>query len=326
MARIGIHCPHEQYPPAELLRLAKRAEAAGFQAGMCSDHFHPWLPDQGQGGFAWGWLGAALEGTGLSFGTVCAPGDRYHPAVVAQAAATLADMYPGRFWLAAGSGEALNEHVTGAPWPPKPERNARLKECADVMRALWRGETVNHTGLIRVREAKLYTRPARPPLLIAAALTAETARWAGGWADGLVTVAGPPDALRTMVDAFREGGGGGKPLFLQVALSYAKAEDQAVRAAHREWRQAGLDGRQLADLRTPEEFDRACAGVTPDDVRAKLRVSSSVDQHVEWLSKDVELGFEAIYLHNVGRNRDEFVDAFAVRVLPALGAARGTGR
>jgi coenzyme F420-dependent glucose-6-phosphate dehydrogenase len=131
-------------------------------------------------------------------------------------------------------------------------------------------------------------------------------------------VASKPDALQKMIAAFREGGGEGKPLFLQVALSYAKSEDEAIRAAHREWRQAGLDSRQLADLRTPEEFDRACARVTPDDVREKLRVSSDVSRHVEWLSKDVELGFEAIYLHNVGRNRDEFVDTFAAHVLPAL--------
>jgi coenzyme F420-dependent glucose-6-phosphate dehydrogenase len=318
MTRIGFHCPHEQYSPSDLLRLARRAEAAGFQAGMCSDHFQPWLPDQGQSGFAWAWLGAALEGTGLSFGTVCAPGDRYHPTVIAQAAATLAEMYPGRFWLAVGSGEALHEHVTGTPWPSKPERNARLRECVDVMRALWRGETVQHTGLVRVREAKLYTRPAKSPLLFAAALTEETARWAGGWADGLITVAGPPDALRGMIDAFRDGGGVGKPLFLQVAQSWARDEDEAVRAAHREWRQAGLASHQLADLRTPEEFNRACAGVTAEDVRNKLRVSSSVDRHVEWLASDLELGFEAVYLHNVGRNQDEFFDTFATHVLPAL--------
>lgn len=318
MARIGFHCPHEQYPPGELLRLAKLAGRAGFQGGMCSDHFNPWLPDQGQAGFAWSWLGAALEGTGLSFGTVCAPGDRYHPAVVAQAAATLAAMYPGRFWLSIGSGEALSEHVTGAPWPPKPERNARLKECAAVMRALWAGETVNHDGLVRVKEAKLYTRPAEPPLLLAAALTEETARWAGGWADGLITVAGEPDVTRKKLDAFRAGGGEGKPLFLQVALSYAKTEAEAARAAHREWRQAGLGVAQLADLRTPGEFATACAGVSEADVCEKLRVSSDLGRHAEWLAGDVALGFSAVYLHNVGRNQEQFVEEFAARVLPAL--------
>ncbi len=318
MTRIGIHCPHEQYPPGELLRIAKHAERAGFQCGMCSDHFHPWLPDQGQSGFAWSWLGAALEGTGLSFGTVCAPGERYHPAMIAQAAATLADMYPGRFWLAVGSGEALSEHVTGSPWPPKSERNARLKECAGVLRALWAGETVNHDGLVRVKEAKLYTPPTKPPLLLAAALTKETARWAGGWADGLITVAGKPEAMRKMIDAFQSGGGEGKPLFLQAALSYAKTEEEAAAAAHREWRQAGLDTTQLADLRTPEEFATACTGVSQADVCEKLRVSSDLGRHTEWLAGDVALGFSAIYLHNVGRNQEQFIEEFASRVLPSL--------
>ena len=318
MARVGFHCPHEQFPPGELLRYAKLAERAGFQAGMCSDHFHPWLPDQGQSGFAWSWLGAALEGTKLPFGTVCAPGDRYHPAVIAQAAATLAQMYPGRFWLAVGSGEALNERVTGNPWPKKPERNARLKECVDVMRALWAGEAVTHSGLVRVKEARLFTRPERPPLLVAAALSEETARWAGGWADGLITVAGKPDALKRMVAAFREGGGDGKPLFLQVALSYAGSEAEAEAAAYREWRQAGLESSQLADLETPEGFRRACEAVTPAEVREKLLVSSDLGRHAYWLAKDIELGFSSIYLHSLGRNQEEFIEAFAGSVLPSL--------
>jgi coenzyme F420-dependent glucose-6-phosphate dehydrogenase len=158
MSRIGFHCSHEQHPPSTLLQLAIDAERAGFSAAMCSDHFHPWSSAQGQAGFAWSWLGAALQATRLTFGTVCAPGQRYHPAVVAQAAATLAEMFPDRFWLAIGSGEALNETITGRPWPKKTVRNLRLLECAAILRSLWRGETVTHTGQVTVREAKLYTR------------------------------------------------------------------------------------------------------------------------------------------------------------------------
>src|SRR5688500_19904508 len=126
MATLGYHCAHEQLPPSTLLRHLKDAADAGFTAAMCSDHFHPWSERQGHSGFTWSWLGAALEATPLSFGTVCAPGQRYHPAVIAQAAATLAVMYPERFWLAVGSGEALNEKITGDPWPSKEQRNARL--------------------------------------------------------------------------------------------------------------------------------------------------------------------------------------------------------
>src|SRR5690606_28228959 len=170
----GYHASHEQFPPSALLDYVQRAEAAGFSAAMCSDHFMPWSETQAESGFAWSWLGAALQATQLPFGVVCAPGYRYHPAIIAQAAATLAEMYRDRFWIAVGSGERLNEHITGEAWPPKAERNARLRECADIMRALWAGETVTHRGLVHVEEAKLYSLPERPPLLVGAALSEET--------------------------------------------------------------------------------------------------------------------------------------------------------
>jgi coenzyme F420-dependent glucose-6-phosphate dehydrogenase len=136
---IAYHASHEQFRPDHLLTLVKMAEAAGFQACISSDHFHPWSDIQGQSGFAWSWLGAALEATSIPFGIVNAPGQRYHPAVIAQASATLSLMYPDRFWLAIGSGELLNEKITGESWPDKPTRNKRLEECADIIRALWRG-------------------------------------------------------------------------------------------------------------------------------------------------------------------------------------------
>ena len=141
---IGYHCSHEQHPPSALLRYVVSAERAGFSAAMCSDHFAPWSLSQGHSGFAWSWLGAALQATRLSFGTVNAPGQRYHPAIIAQAAATLSEMYPERFWLALGTGEALNEHITGAGWPDKATRRARLVESAAIIRALFQGETVTH--------------------------------------------------------------------------------------------------------------------------------------------------------------------------------------
>src|SRR4051794_18680627 len=197
MATIGFHASHELYPPSELLRSVRQAERAGFPAAMCSDHFHPWTERQGESGFAWSWLGAALQATRLPFGAVCAPGQRYHPAIIAQATATLAEMFPGRFWVALGTGQNLNEHITGDPWPPKSERQARLKEAVAVIRALWAGETVNQkTPWFCVQDARLYTRPATPPRIYGAAITEDTARWAGGWADGLITVGKEADDLR----------------------------------------------------------------------------------------------------------------------------------
>jgi coenzyme F420-dependent glucose-6-phosphate dehydrogenase len=163
VASIWYHASHEQFSPAELLRLVLVAERMEFQGVMSSDHFYSWGDAQGQSGMSWAWLGAAMQATTLPFGVICAPTPRYHPAVVAQAAATLAEMFPHRIWLALGSGQALNEHITGDPWPAKSERNARLLEAASVIRALWRGETVSHHGRIVVDEARLYTRPERPP-------------------------------------------------------------------------------------------------------------------------------------------------------------------
>jgi probable non-F420 flavinoid oxidoreductase len=319
---VGIHFSHEQRSPSALLRDAKLAAGAGLRIGMCSDHFRPWSERQGHSGFTWSWLAAALEATPLSLGTVCAPGQRYHPAIVAQAAATLAEMFPDRFWVALGSGEALNEAITASPWPSRADRDARLKECVDVIRALWAGETVTVEGHIKAKEARLYVRPARAPMLIGAALSEPKARAIGEWADGMITVAAPPDALRRIVEAFREGGGTDKPVFLQVALSFAPTEEEAIFAAHDQWRQSVLSHQQFSDLETPEDFDRASRHASPDDVRQKVRVSSDIARHLAWLEEDRAIGIDRFYLHNVARDHQErFIEACATRLAPALSLA-----
>lgn len=317
--KLGFHASHELFAPGELLRQVREAERAGFASAMCSDHFHPWTEHQGQSGLAWAWLGAALQATSLPFGVVSAPGQRYHPAVVAQGAATLAEMFPGRFWIALGTGQNLNEHITGDPWPAKPERRARLAEAVGVIRALWAGETVDHDGpWFRVRDARLYTRPETPPRLYGAAITPETAEWVGSWADGLITVGKAPDALLEVVDAFRRGGGDGKPMALQAAISFAADEDQALRAAHRRWPIAAVDLRKNQDLASPRDFDRETAGLRPEDLKGKLRISADVGRHVEWLMGDADLGFDEVYLHHVGPDPRAFLETFAARVLPAF--------
>jgi coenzyme F420-dependent glucose-6-phosphate dehydrogenase len=319
--KLGIHASHELYAPGALLEYVRAAEAAGFAAAMCSDHFHPWTERRGQSGYAWAWLGAALQATSLPFGVVCAPGQRYHPAIVAQAAATLTSMYPGRFWIALGTGQNLNEHITGAPWPSKPERRERLLEAVRVIRALWAGETVDHEGRwIRVNDAKLYTRPESPPPLFGAAITPETAEWVGGWADGLITVGKEPDELQEVVDAFRRGGGVNKPMALQAAISFAADEDQALEAARLHWPVATVDLTKNQELASPGDFDRETAGVSPEDLRRKLRVSADVERHIEWIRGDLALGFDEVYLHHVGPAPGAFLEAFAERVLPVFGS------
>jgi probable non-F420 flavinoid oxidoreductase len=318
MARIGFHASHEQFAPSDMLRYVQHAEAVGFDCAMSSDHFKPWGPAQGHSGYAWSWLGAAMQATSLPFGIISAPGYRYHPAIIAQGAATLAEMYPDRLWLALGSGQRLNEDITGTAWPEKAERNARLSECASVIRSLLDGKTVTHHGRVTVVDAKLYSRPETPPRLIGAAVTPESAEIVGGWADGLITVNGKPEQLRKVVEAFRRGGGEEKPMFLQVALNWAPTEEAALAGAHEQWRYNALGGDVNWELRSPEQFDTATRLVRPEDMRESVLISSDPGQHAAWLNEFVELGFADLYLHQIDRNQETFMDAFAAKVLPQL--------
>jgi probable non-F420 flavinoid oxidoreductase len=317
MVVFGLHASHEQLHPRALLDAVVLAEQAGFSAAMCSDHFSPWSQRQGHSGFAWSWLGAALEATSLPFGVVNAPGQRYHPAVIAQAIGTLAAMFPGRFWAALGTGEASNEHITGDGWPRKEVRNARLRECVDVIRALLSGAEVSHDGLVTVDRARLWTRPDRPPALLGAAVSVPTARWCAAWADGLITVNAPADHLRRMIDGYREAGGRG-PLALQVHLSWAPDEGTAAGIAHEQWRSNVFGPPVCWDLELPEHFDGVSSHVTPEDVAKVVNVSADLGRHAEWLRSYAELGFDEIYLHHVGQQQTEFVNAFGESVLPQL--------
>ena len=318
MPLIGFHASHEQRSPAQLLSDVRAAEEAGFGAAMCSDHLAPWSERQGHSGHAWAWLGAAMQATSLPFGVVTAPGQRYHPAETAQAIATLGDLFPGRFWAALGSGEAVNEHVTGDRWPSKADRDARLLECVEVIRALLRGEEVTHHGHVVVDRARIWSLPEQTPALYAAAVSAETARTAASWADGLITVNQPVDVLRGTIDAFREAGGGDKPVAIQVHLSWAEDEETALEIAHDQWR-TNVFGSELAwNLELPAQFDAAAEHVRPDDVREAVLVSADPTQHMKWLRELADLGVDALYLHHVGKEQDGFLEVFGERVLPEV--------
>ena len=315
MPALGYHASHEQFSPSELLDYASLADQHGFEHCLASDHFHPWSERQGESGHVWSWLGAALEATSMSFGTVNAPGYRYHPAVIAQAAATLRELYPERFWLSVGSGQLLNEGITDEPWPPKDERNARLEECAKVMRRLWDGEEVTHRGRVTVEQATLYSRPETPPPLIGAALSEETARWLGTWADGMITV-GTPDqeADRERVEAFREEAPG-KPVYLKVQLSYAETDESALEGAYDQWRTNCIPAPATQQLRTPQQYDELGEGVDEKQVRENVRISADLDRHADWLETDENLGVERVFLHNVNREQESFIEDFGEHVL-----------
>lgn len=317
MTQIGYHASHEQFGPRDLLQLVRYAEEAGFEAAKSSEHFQPWSARQGQSGFAWSWIAAAMQATALPFGLITAPGYRHHPAIVAQAAATVAALFPGRFWLALGSGEAINEAIMGEYWPEKAERNARLAECVQVIRALLAGEEVTHRGRVKVVEARLYSLPDGPVPLFGAAVTPETARFVADWADGLLTVGGDPKNVAQIVTAFRDAGGEGKPVHIQHALSWAATEQEAVSGAMDQWAPVVAGGNVNWDLRRPADFDRIAGLVDETALREVVDISSDTGWHTQRIKALARIG-DCVHLHCVGRNQKAFIDVFGRDVLPQL--------
>ena len=309
---LGYHCSHENVPPDALLAAVQAAERVGFDAAMCSDHFAPWGEGQGESGFAWSWLGAALATTRLTLGVVTAPGQRYHPAIIAQAIATLGVMFPGRFWAALGSGEAINEHITGDPWPPKEARDQRLLQSVEIIRDLLDGEEVSHDGPAVTHRARLWSRPEVAPRLVGAAVTAETAARAASW------VVGTTDEMRRVIGAYRDAGGAG-PCVVQVHLSWAPTDDEAVAIALEQWRHGpAVKPPETWDIADPAEFDRRAADVGPDDIRRALLVDHDPSRLADRIAAIVAAGFDGAYLHHVGREQAPFLTMAGTDLLPAL--------
>jgi coenzyme F420-dependent glucose-6-phosphate dehydrogenase len=313
---ISYHASHEQFSPSDLLRYVCLAELVGFEGCHSSDHFHPWSKRQGHSGLTFAWLGAIMAVTKFPFSFINAPGQRYHPAIVAQGIATLLEMFPERLEVALGSGEAVNESITWTHWPNKQERNQRLLECAQVIKSLLRGETVSFSGMVQVREAKLYTLPRAVPKLMCAALSEETARWAGSWADGLLTTYHPLDKAKRIIDAFRQGGGEGKPMHVQIAFSYARDKDAALLGAHDQWRNNLIGFQDLADLTRVADFDERGDRVSIEEVASKMIISTDFDTYIPLIQECLDLGFSNIILHNVNRDQVQFIEDFGANVLP----------
>ena len=324
---VGYAAMLERFPPAEALSLAAYAESRGFTGVMASDHFQPWVPAQGQSAFVWTVLAAIAERTRGDFGPgVTAPTFRWHPAVVAQAAATLAATYPGRHWLGIGSGDALNEHVVGQYWPEAPERINRMFEAVELITKLFQGSRagrdVKHAGThFRMESTRLWTMPeVAPPVLVATAGPV-TARRAGRSADGLITQGAPVEKVATLfsrvAEGAREGGRAAPTRVLQLHLSWAPTEEEALAAALREWPNGAMRFPR-SDIRSPFEFEQLAKLVRPEDFEGRVIVSSDPDVHRAAIQRYADLGADRIYLHNVGRNQREWIDVFSRDVLPKL--------
>jgi probable non-F420 flavinoid oxidoreductase len=316
MSAIIYHASHEQHSPSRLLKLVQLAEQAGFDGIHSSDHFHPWSVRQGHSGFSFSWLGAAMQATRLPFSMVCAPGQRYHPAIVAQAIATLAEMFPDRFEVELGSGEALNEVMTGEEWPAKEMRNQRLLECFAVIKKLLTGQEVTFEGHVKVKEAQIYSLPPAPPPLYCAALSRQTSEWAAPWSDGLLTTAGEIDETADKINAFRNNGGKHKPIRVQYAFSFAETKQKALEAAFDQWRTIMVDAEKLATLYKPEHFDKATAAVKMEELEGKIPLITNITELQQSIDLYTQLDVNGIILHNVNNTSQEaFIEEYGKQVM-----------
>jgi len=325
MGMVGYAASFEQFHPTDLLTYSQQAEQAGFGAVMASDHFHPWVPSQGHSAFVWAWMGALGATTKLRFGTgVTPPGYRYHPAVLAQAAATLEAMYPGRFYLGLGAGEALNEHIVGEYWPEAPVRLERLMESIEIIQSLFTGKKVKHRGThFNVESARLYTMPAAPPPIYIATSGPVMAKRTGKFTDGLITVGAADEKLLMLVGKYEEGAReAGKdpatmPRIIQVKVAYADSVEAATEMAMREWPNGGM-AFPKADIRDPEDFEAMSKLVRAENFKNRVLMSPDLAEHTAHLQHFIDLGFTEVYVHHVGRNQEEFIKAYGQSVIPAL--------
>jgi G6PDH family F420-dependent oxidoreductase len=327
MIEIGYKLSSEEFGPTDLVRYARRAEQAGFGFALISDHFHPWSDRQGQSPFVWSVLGAVAQATArLRVGTaVTCPTIRIHPAIVAQAAATTAALFNGRFFLGVGTGENLNEHVVGRGWPSGEIRLAMLEEAITVIRLLWEGGTKSHHGTwYTVEDARLYTLPKEPPPIMVAASKPLAAELAGRAGDAMINTEVDEDLLAR----FDGTGGRGNPRYVETTVCWAKDERRARKTAHEIWPLSALGGPLFTELAQPSHFEAAFEPITEDKVAEAVVCGPDVDRHVEAIRKAEKAGYTHCCLHQVGPDQAGFIEFYEREVFPALGrrkvARRGT--
>ncbi|MBB5916025.1 G6PDH family F420-dependent oxidoreductase [Nocardia transvalensis] len=319
MASIGYFLASEQFGPKQLVDQARRAEQAGFERLWISDHFHPWNDAQGHSPFVWGTIGALSEATELPVTTaVTCPTVRIHPAIVAQAAATAAVQLDGRFVLGVGSGEALNEHILGDPWPEPGVRLDMLEEAVHLIRRLHRGETISHRGThFRVQEARIYTLPERPVPIYVSGFGPQATELAARIGDGYCTAL--PDA--DLVHTFRSAGGGDKPVQAGTKVSWDRDERAGLEVAHRLWANELLPGQLGQTLPRPADFGAAMSLVDERATAEQFASGPDPDRHIRQLRAYLDAGVDELYVQQIGPDLDGFFAAYEKEILPAVRAA-----
>jgi coenzyme F420-dependent glucose-6-phosphate dehydrogenase len=318
MTSFGYALSSEEHAPSDLVRHARLAEEAGFEFALISDHFHPWIDRQGHSAFVWSVLGGIAEATDkMQVGTgVTCPMIRIHPAIIAQAAATTAAMMPGRFFLGVGTGENLNEHILGDKWPDWDVRARMLTESLEVIRELWKGEVTSFDGeFYEVENARIYTLPPDPIPIMVAASGERAAKLAGEIGDGFITTAPKPELIKAFDGGRRRAK---RPLYAQVTVCWGRNEKAARKIAHEVWPTAAIPGEAGQELPNPKHFEQLAEIVTEDMVARRIVCGPDVDRHVEAIQRYVDVGFDHVYIHQVGPDQEAFIEAYAKDVLPKV--------
>jgi len=314
MTEIGYALSSEEFAPRDLVTFARAAEDAGFTFALISDHFHPWIDAQGQSPFVWSVLGAIAQATDrLKIGTgVTCPTVRIHPAIIAQAAATTATMMPGRFFLGVGTGENLNEHITGARWPSLEIRQEMLEDAVEVMRTLWDGGLRSYRGrYFTVENARIYTLPDEPIPIMVAAAGEDSAELAGRIGDGLISTAPKHETIET----FEKSGGSG-PRYGQLTVCYDRDEERARKTALEQWPNAAIPGQLGQELPLPSHFEQAAKSVTEDSIAEAILCGPDPSKHLEQIRAFTDAGFDHVYVHQVGPAQTEFIEFYSREIIP----------
>jgi len=312
----GYTLSSEEHPPADLVRNARRAEEVGFGFVSMSDHFHPWVSAQGHSPFVWSVLGAIAASTErleVGVGVTC-PIVRIHPAVLAQATATTALLFEGRFFWGVGTGEALNEHILGHRWPSPEVRLAMLDEAVAVIRRLWTGETVDHRGdFYEVDNARIFDPPDEAPPIVVSAFGPKAIDLAARIGDGYWGTA--PQA--ELIDRYRDNGGTG-PRYAQIDVCWATDAAAARKTVHEIWPNGGISGQLSQDLPTWTHFEEAAAMVSEDDAVAHVPCGPDAGPIVESVRSYLDAGYDHLYFHQIGPDQEGFLRFWADELQPAL--------